>query len=143
MNSVLSLKSRRAQELGIHMEIQVGHMDTGQLQNMELCSLLGNLLDNAIDACVPLVPLGEPVILVNLRTQGRLLALAVENPVARQPQANTAGEYPTTKANPERHGLGLQSARRIARRNHGCLLTELGEGTFRTIVMLNTGFLPN
>ena len=143
VNSVLSLKSRRAQELGIHMEIQVGHMDTGQLQNMELCSLLGNLLDNAIDACVPLVPSGEPVILVNLRTQGRLLALAVENPVARQPQANTAGEYPTTKANPERHGLGLQSARRIARRNHGCLLTELGEGTFRTIVMLNTGFLPN
>ena len=56
VNSVLSLKSRRAQELGIHMEIQVGHMDTGQLQNMELCSLLGNLLDNAIDACVPLVP---------------------------------------------------------------------------------------
>ena len=108
VNSVLSLKSRRAQELGIHMEIQVGHMDTGQLQNMELCSLLGNLLDNAIDACVPLVPSGEPVILVNLRTQGRLLALAVENPVARQPQANTAGEYPTTKANPERHGLGLQ-----------------------------------
>ena len=79
---------------------------------------------------------------MNIRSQGRLLALAVENPVARQPQPNAAGEYPTTKANPELHGLGLQSARRIARQNHGCLLTELGEGTFRTIVMLNTGFYP-
>lgn len=143
MNSVLSLKSRRAQELGIHMEIQVGHMDTGQLQNMELCSLLGNLLDNTIDACVPLVPSGEPGHSGESSHPGPPAGLAVENPVARQPQANTAGEYPTTKANPERHGLGLQSARRIARRNHGCLLTELGEGTFRTIVMLNTGFLPN
>lgn len=142
VNSVLCLKSRRAQELGIHMEIQVGHTDTGKLKNMDLCSLLGNLLDNAIDACVPLVPSGEPVIWVNIRSQGRLLALAVENPVARQPQPNAAGEYPTTKANPELHGLGLQSARRIARQNHGCLLTELGEGTFRTIVMLNTGFYP-
>lgn len=140
VNSVLCLKSRRAQELGIHMEIQVGHTDTGKLQNIDLCSLLGNLLDNAIDACVPLVPSGEPVILVNIRSQGHLLALAVENPVAQQPQPNAAGEYPTTKANPELHGLGLQSARRIARQNHGCLLTEQGEGTFRTIVMLNTGF---
>lgn len=45
-------------------EIQVGHTDTGQLHNLELCSLLGNLLDNAIEACVPLTPTGEPVILV-------------------------------------------------------------------------------
>lgn len=97
MNSVLSLKSRRAQELGIHMEIQVGHMDTGQLQNMELCSLLGNLLDNAIDACVPLVPSGEPVILVNLRTQGRLLALAVENPWPGSHRPTQPGSTPPPK----------------------------------------------
>ena len=143
VNSVLSLKSRRAQELGIHMEIQVGHMDTGQLQNMELCSLLGNLLDNAIDACVPLVPSGEPVILVNLRTQGRLLAPGRGKPGGPAATGQHSRGVPHHQSKPGAPRLGLQSARRIARRNHGCLLTELGEGTFRTIVMLNTGFLPN
>ena len=138
VNSVLSLKSRRAQELGIHMEIQVGHTDTGQLHNLELCSLLGNLLDNAIEACVPLTPAGEPVILVNLNSQGHLLVLAVENPVATLPKSSATGEYFTTKANPERHGLGLQSARRIAQQHDGCLLTELKGSCFRATAMLST-----
>lgn len=138
VNSVLSLKSRRAQELGIHMEIQVGHTDTGQLHNLELCSLLGNLLDNAIEACVPLTSTGEPVILVNLHSQGHLLVLAVENPVASPPKSSATGEYSTTKADPERHGLGLQSARRIAQRHDGCLLTELKGSRFWATAMLST-----
>ncbi|MFR8331155.1 MAG: hypothetical protein ACLU9S_01300 [Oscillospiraceae bacterium] len=38
VNSVLSLKSRRAQELGIHMEIQVGRRIQDNRYNLELCS---------------------------------------------------------------------------------------------------------
>lgn len=116
----------------------MGHTDTGQLHNLELCSLLGNLLDNAIEACVPLTPTGEPVILVNLHSQGHLLVLAVENPVATLPKSSATGEYFTTKANPERHGLGLQSARRIAQQHDGCLLTELKGSCFRATAMLST-----
>ena len=66
------------------------------------------------------------------------LVLAVENPVATLPKSSATGEYFTTKANPERHGLGLQSARRIAQQHDGCLLTELKGSCFRATAMLST-----
>lgn len=139
VNSVLTLKNRRAQELGIYLEIQVGYTDTGCIKNLDLCSLLGNLLDNAIEACIPLTEDVEPVILVSLRSQGRLFVLSVENPVRQAPQRNEMEEYPTTKPDPEHHGLGLQRARWIARQYSGDLIAETQGHTFRTIAMLNTG----
>ncbi len=58
--------------------------------------------------------------------------------VATLPKSSATGEYFTTKANPERHGLGLQSARRIAQQHDGCLLTELKGSCFRATAMLST-----
>ena len=138
VNSVLSLKSRRAQELGIHMEIQVGHTDTGQLYNLELCSLLGEPSDNAIEACVPLTPTGEPVILVNLHSQGHLLVLAVENPVATLPKSSATGEYFTTKANPERHGGALRRAPAPFSNTPAAPQRRQAKALFRATAMLST-----
>ena len=84
-----------------------------------MCILLGNLLDNAIEA-VRGLDREKREIRVRMMTPNNMFLLEIQNPyegVRRKVQER----YLTTKSDHNLHGLGLDSVKRIVEKNGGFL----------------------
>lgn len=130
-DAVLNSKLSVAEQAGIRLSVKA-HIPEGlAMTDVELCSLLGNLLDNAIEACEKL-PSGERYLRVYIdRFKGQFY-LSVQNaspPVHREKDA-----FRTTKAGS--HGFGLSRIDRIAKKYGGYVNRQYEEGVFATELLL-------
>ena len=99
------------------------------ISEVDLCALLGNALDNAMEAAEKS---GNPVIHVRCRVEKGLFMLQVENALAGDETPDLA----TTKADKTAHGFGLPGMREIAQRYAGSLETSADHGRFELLVCL-------
>ena len=111
MNYLISMKSARMQEAGIHFTCSICDQITG-VSDVDLNILLGNLFDNAIEACERRNDIRE--ISLTIKRRGAYLVIIMEN---------TAGENvsfaETAKPDKANHGYGLSSMDEIAERYGG------------------------
>ena len=99
--------------------------DGGQLAFMDpvdLYTLVGNALDNAIEAVLPL-PAGERFIRLRVQEKAGLVFLQIENPYAGELTIRN-GLPLTQKEDKQNHGFGLRSIRDIGEKYHGFLNLE-------------------
>ena len=95
-------------------------------------NVLGNLMDNAIEACRRL-PEGTPRrITAHGRVNGGFLVLRVQNPVSGE-----ENNIPVGGALLDHHGWGLSIVRQIAERRGGRLTTERSDGRFISTVWIS------
>lgn len=135
VDAVLADKTARAKQENIAMQIELCDLKELAIKPDEICSLLGNLLDNAIEACLRVD--GERKIAVTCRMRGRGFSLSVRNTVA----AETVPGGPLVSSKRDRenvvgHGLGLRSVERVVNRYAGELVTDIGDGMFTIAVWL-------
>jgi len=78
----------------------------------DLCVLLGNLLDNAIEAVKEISEKGRRKIFLKLKTVNNMFLLEIKNTYIGERKIIN-NKYTTTKKNKELHGLGLDSCRSI------------------------------
>ena len=83
----------------------------GPLEEKDICVLLGNLLDNAIEASET-VKNHDAWIRVKLEKAGYLFFIEISNSCEKVPEI-IDGEILTTKREKEFHGYGLKSVKRI------------------------------
>ena len=112
LNTILSLKQEKARKLAIEMEIQVDSVVPTELEDIDLCSVVTNLLDNAIEATEKVKMQSKetenPKIIVRVGHRGGYLVMQVENPLAVAPVKNKKGRFITSKkTKTEEHGRGL------------------------------------
>ena len=105
------------------------------LQDSELCSLLSNLLDNAIDACRE-AEAGEPTIELTVLQRQSYLSITVSNPVSEKIPPEERLRLISTKADRHLHGYGTRIIRRIVRDHNGVCRNEIRGGRFIASVML-------
>lgn len=91
------------------------------IEDMDLCVLFFNILDNAIAACIEGT---QEKRLLSLSTKVKSQFLIVE-------VVNT-----TSASQPITYGTGLTNVRHIAEKYHGAMETELRNGKFRISVLL-------
>lgn len=93
--------------------------DMPHLSDADLCVVLGNLLENALEACarIPQDSPTKPVIDFKARTQGALLFITLDNSLGAAPKRSERG-FETSKSSGS-HGIGLQSIQAIAQKYDG------------------------
>lgn len=80
-------------------------------QDYEICIILGNLLDNAIEATQNLEVV-QRKIYVTMMTTNKMFIMEIKNPYQGKRKLYD-GKYETTKADRDAHGLGLESVKAI------------------------------
>lgn len=107
--------------------------DDLKISEIDLCAIIGNLLDNAIEAVLPLPPESRfiRIYIGMLKSQ---LYISVTNSTASEPR-KIGEKYVSTKG--EGRGVGLMRVVSIARRNGGTVNRQNESGVFATEVLLN------
>lgn len=106
-----------------------------QISDYELCSLFGNMLDNAMEAVLKL-PDSQRHIRLKVRKQMDMLCIYCENPYTSLRKENEA--FQTTKPDTQNHGLGLRQIRKLAARYQGTVDIHTENQTFCISVLLTT-----
>lgn len=136
LDMILWNKISLAKESYITIQLTIDGMLTGlQMSDYELCSLLGNLLDNAIEATQKL-PEENRTIHLRIGRQLDMLCIFCENPFATvQKEGN---RFISLKADQQNHGLGLRQIKHIAHKYNGTVDIKTDDNIFSVSVLLTT-----
>lgn len=89
------------------------------MSSMDIASLFGNALDNAIEATSKLSDPEKRLIRLALYRQGQFVVLRVENYYDSALKTDTEGNLRTTKKDMRSHGFGVKSIRHIVQQYGG------------------------
>lgn len=134
VNAILNAKLSEAKRNGITVLCSADKNASG-IDEVDLCNLLGNLLDNAIEACEKCAE-GQRVIEIKLRTHDGKYLLEVEN-TAEENALESNKQLSTTKEDKASHGYGVKSIKSIAEKYNGIVnFSQVGD-RFRSTVVLS------
>lgn len=129
LNSKISLA--RAREIQVRADAHVPVKLS--IADIDLCIILGNLFDNAIEACQRL-PRQERMIRVYMDMKNTQLYISFTNTTAQKKQKKENGRFATTKG--RGHGYGLVRIDTIIQRYQGYIRRGSEDGAFTTEILL-------
>ena len=119
IDAILQSKLHNAKEMGIVLNISTKLAGEIKIDEMELAIVLGNALDNAIEAVENIYNSTDKWIEFSLMTTEDRISILVNNPV--ESDIDTENLF-TTKKNKEKHGYGIKSIKAVAERYDGMVL---------------------
>lgn len=128
-NVVLTAKAEAIRQAGLTPDFAVALPERLPLSDLDLTALLGNALDNAMEAAARAE---DKTVSVRCRVQKGLFMLQVENGLGEA----VAPDLATTKVDKTTHGLGLPGMREIAARYGGTLEAGVKAGRFELVVCI-------
>ncbi|MBQ9082411.1 MAG: GHKL domain-containing protein, partial [Clostridia bacterium] len=112
-DAILNSKISLAQSRGIPVRADAHIPVALKISELDLCVIIGNLFDNAIEANLQL-PEGERMIRVYMDMKGTQLYISFTNLTTTKKMKKEYGRFRSTKGG--KHGLGLLSMDRAVRR---------------------------
>ncbi len=134
VDAIINEKMLLAQKNSIATHFDIAPLDSENVPSMDICTILSNALDNAIEACVKIENPSERYINVKITTENGIF-ISVVNPSVEAPKKR-AGIYISSKKDTVNHGLGLKSIRRTVDKHNGDILIKYENGTFTLIAEL-------
>lgn len=138
VNAILAFYADKAENHSICLDVKIQMSDTPVIPETEFCVLLGNLLENALDACQTgrsESETAQPFIRVcAIQTGTSTLSITVDNTSAFKPTWINEKLVSTKAAG---SGIGTESIRMIAEQYRGDARFEWRDGVFYASVMLN------
>lgn len=129
-------KIATAKEAQTDMKVQVEFPNHANLKDVDLCAIIGNLLDNAIEATRQVTDVKQRLISLTIRRINQMLIIKVENSYEAQ-LLQEAGQLKTTKKDGGLHGWGIQSVRAAAEKYDGTVQFSQENGIFRSVATLS------
>lgn len=125
LNVILNHCVQKAASAGVQVKLDVSVPPTLNVSAVDLSVIIGNTVDNAIEACQAL-SMDDPSIHIMLRKRNDMLFYDIENPCAAVPQKKGKG-----------HGYGLKNVKKCVDKYHGQLSTAQTDGTYSVSIYLN------
>ncbi len=102
----------------------------------DMCAILGNLLDNAIEACEKIDNHNTRFIDLKINSDKDMLNIAIKNSVAQKVNITGKMSLCTSKRNPEMHGIGTQSIKSIVRKYDGECSFDSDQNEFTVHILI-------
>lgn len=103
------------------------------IERYDLSVVLGNLLDNAIEACIKISNIDDRFITVNIFTNETALIINILNSAVGK---NLFVKFKSDKSNKIIHGYGLSNVNLIAEKYGGSFIAERKESKFEATIVL-------
>lgn len=132
IDSVLNYKIRRAKESLNVVETKISVPEKLSLSSFDLNVILGNLLDNAIEAAIQTE---EKRLEIRMSVEKGVLFLTVGNSYYEK-SLGKRGVFKTTKADKDNHGIGMKNVQAIVEKYHGDMEIACDDGYFEVEIML-------
>ena len=137
VDAILNEKMYEAQAQSITTSFDVVNLDKNGVAPLDLCIILSNALDNAIEANSRIADENARRLKLKIHGNETFSVISVSNPVAEAPQ-KTGGAFATTKEDADNHGFGLKSIESTVAKYKGEMLCKCEEGVFTLVVRLNS-----
>lgn len=131
LDTILNTKLLEAERKNIQVHMEIDHMLELPLADYDLCVIVSNLFDNAIEACEH-VKKGEKNIFVSIKSTDVLYVIKIVNSMEIKPVKKNH-KYYTIKGDQEIHGIGLESVQASVEKYQGTLLLEHTENQFSAL----------
>ena len=135
LDVILTEKSLFCEKRRIRMTCMADGKRLGFMEEADLYSLFGNILDNAIESVERIVETERRVINLDVRSSGMLLRIQEDNYFDGE-LAFEDGLPITTKGDRNYHGFGMKSIRLIVDKYGGEMKIEARDGVFSLNILL-------
>ena len=129
LNSKLSLISEHRIKVNVKASVPADL----KMSDIDICVIIGNLLDNAMEACLKIQDEDERFIRIFIGVLKSQLYISVSNSC---PEVKKLGKKYLSTKNSESHGFGIMRIDRIAEKYNGFINRQNEEKVFATEVML-------
>ena len=137
LNAILAEKVMVAKEEKIELQVYVEPViKLDGITDGDLVSMLGNLLDNALEAAMQCEAEKRKIYLwIYMENEGKICVIKLLNYFSTQPVSGKFG-FISTKKNKELHGIGLKSVEKTAKKYKGYLQNLVEGEKFSSILIL-------
>lgn len=135
VDSILNYKIGYAREKRIKFKYNVNIPMELDIGSADLCVILGNIVDNAIEA-VELLNEEERIIDLSIELDLRNLIISISNSYNGELNKTFNGVLLTTKKDKINHGIGIKSVKKIIEKYNGIMEIENENHTFHITILL-------
>ncbi len=137
LDTILTEKSLYCRERGITVSCVADGSQMEFINTVDLYAILGNALDNAIEAVEKFRQQEMRQIDVLIHRQQSFLVIQILNPIPSDSSFVYEEELPvTTKGDRQYHGFGLRSMRYLVKKYDGCLTVGTEDGCFSLKILI-------
>lgn len=144
VNIVLNMERHKAEGAGVTLNTRLVVPPLLPFPDDDLCSLLSNLIDNAIEECVRLAGSRPEVLRQGIslsinpgNPSSDYLYIEVQNPTDQKRLLRRPDGIISTKTDAHLHGYGTRIITRLAEKYNGTVMFEAADGVFTARVLLD------
>jgi sensor histidine kinase regulating citrate/malate metabolism len=140
LDAVVSSKLWLARSQGIDISVHAMYPENSNIEDNDLCAIAGNLLDNAIEACMRMSDESKnKFITFSLLTKGKNMIITISN--SYDGDIKTEGGRFITGKDKRFHGIGIKYVTSIIEKYRGNVQMEYADGIFETNVLIPIVFV--
>lgn len=133
INSILISKMKIAEDKNIKISLNLKINSEIKVSNVDICTILGNLLDNSIEAC----DIIKDYKFINLKiaSENNILVIKISNNTSSGYVNEVDGKFISTK-NKDINGIGLIQVDSIVKKYNGYVNRKYENNIFTTYIMI-------
>ncbi|MDO5293411.1 MAG: ATP-binding protein [bacterium] len=135
LDELLTEKFLHCDRLGVQWTCMADGKVVTFIDPIDLYTLLGNALENAIESAMKVDPIDKRFLSVNILRKGNMVLIRIEN-YCQQNLVFYDGLPVTTKPNQSEHGFGMRSIQNITQRYHGELNVHMEGEQFKLSILI-------
>ena len=134
IHTLVAIKNETAAKNNVFIDFEHRSLEQLVISAIDLAVILGNALDNAIEAAANVSDCTKRTINLLVAIKNKSVVIKIKNPVDREIDVNNLR---TTKENPSMHGFGIISMKQLAEKYDGDVTFHCSNMEFTTSIILS------
>lgn len=136
IDALINFKYAAAKQEGIEFELKIFVPDVLPINQCDIGVVLGNAIDNAIEA-VKKCENRERIVTISIGVKKGALVIVVKNSYEHNLKKDKFGNLLSTKEEFTRHGYGVNSIKKVAEKYNGEVVVDVQDNIFSIMAIMN------